>query len=174
MAKQFPFGALLFVSSFKPIIYESRVIQESIFFFFPFLIQKLPPHNLYKLPQIETEGKGGWSPNSFPPVSIRSQRGSLKLTDICQLPDLWPLTPGPWLIRPLNWKHKVPTSIRRYLECLSVSLTFDPAFKICGHVKKRHRHTNTQSRHAHLSNLSVRHWSDKSGVTLKASRGHCF
>lgn len=31
---------------------------RSIIFFFPFLIQKLPPHNLYKLPQIELEGTG--------------------------------------------------------------------------------------------------------------------
>lgn len=57
VAKKFPFGVLRILNAFKPIIYGSEGIKE-IFFSFPFLIQKLPPHNLYKLPRIEMEEKG--------------------------------------------------------------------------------------------------------------------
>ena len=42
-------------------------------------------------------------------VSIRSQRRNSYHPDICQLPDLWPLTSSPWMVRLMNWNHKTQT-----------------------------------------------------------------
>lgn len=49
----------------------------------------------------------------------------------------------------MNWKHKTLTAIRCYLECLSVSLTFNPgawSIQACTYsCAQTHTHTNTRA-----------------------------
>ena len=88
-------------------------------------------------PTSEWAGKEDFQIQILSLVQIRSQWRNLNHPDICQLPDLWPLTSSPWLISPMNWKHKTLTPIRWYLECQSVSLTFNPGLK---YVQRTHMH----------------------------------
>lgn len=89
-------------------------------------------------PTSEWAGKGDFHIQILSLVHIRSQWRNFNHPDIRQLPDLWPLTCSPWLISPMNWKHKTLTPIRWYLECQSVSLTFNPGLK---YVQRAHMYT---------------------------------